>query len=294
MRITHKTLFEGNLYNLGELVEDMHELNTVVATGKQINDISDDPVGLSRVLELRSNISNLEQLERNISTGRTWLTMGETALTEVTGVISQAKEVCVQTIGANSSASERVQAAQVILGDLLHALGLANTTVNGQYVFSGTKTDTKPYVVDDETTPTATTYSGNTGAFTIKTGKDTDLAVGHNGQAIFDNLFTTLINLKGYLESNDTAGIGTAMDELDSHFDSINQKVAEIGSKNLRLDIKEKIIIDFDLRYKENISEIEDADIAEAIINLKSTELAYQAALASSAKVMQLSLVQFL
>ena len=37
-----------------------------------------------------------------------------------------------------------------------------------------------------------------------------------------------------------------------------------------------------------------DADIVEAAMNLKSVEMAYQAALASSAKVMELSLVDFI
>jgi flagellar hook-associated protein 3 FlgL len=44
----------------------------------------------------------------------------------------------------------------------------------------------------------------------------------------------------------------------------------------------------------ERKSQLEDADIAEAVMHLKSKELAYQAALASSARVMQLNLVNYL
>ena len=41
-------------------------------------------------------------------------------------------------------------------------------------------------------------------------------------------------------------------------------------------------------------SRLEDADIAEAIMQLNTKELAYQAALSSSAKVMQLSLTDYI
>ena len=48
------------------------------------------------------------------------------------------------------------------------------------------------------------------------------------------------------------------------------------------------------MRYLENKAEIEDADIIDAITKLQATELAYQAALMSSAKLMKLSLADFL
>ena len=48
------------------------------------------------------------------------------------------------------------------------------------------------------------------------------------------------------------------------------------------------------MSYTDRKSQIEDADIAEAIIQLKSRELAYNAALNSAANVMSKSLVDYL
>jgi len=58
--------------------------------------------------------------------------------------------------------------------------------------------------------------------------------------------------------------------------------------------VKERIIEDLQSTYTERKSLMEDADIAEAIMNLSSKELAYNAALASSAKVMKLSLLDYM
>jgi flagellar hook-associated protein 3 FlgL len=148
--------------------------------------------------------------------------------------------------------------------------------------------------VDDQDNPTAVTYSGNDGAFAIKTGRDTNVTVGHAGDVVFSTLFSDLINLKDALESNDTAGIGTGLDALDADFNRINSKIAEIGAREIRLDTREKVIQDLDLRYTENRAELEEIDITEAILKMQTTQLAYQAALSSSAKVMEMSLVDFL
>ena len=62
----------------------------------------------------------------------------------------------------------------------------------------------------------------------------------------------------------------------------------------LRMEVKGKILEDMNLSNTERLSKIEDADITEAIMNLKSVEFAYQATLASSSKVMTMSLVDYL
>ena len=60
------------------------------------------------------------------------------------------------------------------------------------------------------------------------------------------------------------------------------------------MEIKEKIYQDMDLTNTDRLSKIEDADIAEAIMDLKAKEVAYQAALASAARVLNVSLVDYL
>ncbi|MBW1960458.1 MAG: flagellar hook-associated protein FlgL [Deltaproteobacteria bacterium] len=294
IRVAHKSIFDAYRFRLGRITDELQTATMKVSSGKRINSFQDDPVGITQVLKLKSNLLNLDQLKRNIATGRSWLTAGETALTQVKNILSDAREVCVRYQNATIDATQRADAAQIVLGQLLNIVNLANTTVNGQYIFSGTKTDTAPFSLDDDSNPTTATYSGNTDAFTIKTGKDITVEVGHNGQAIFGNMISALIDLKGYLETNDIGGIGTALEQLNTEFDNVVSEIAEIGAKDLRLDTREKVITDLNLRYTENQSAIEDIDIVEAVTDLKSTELAYQAALASSSKIMELSLVDFL
>jgi len=303
--------------------------------------------------------------------------------------------------------SERKDAAAQIDGTLRQILELANTKVNGQSIFAGTKTDIRPFVFDSKENPAEVSYLGNESGFKVKTGKETDMVVGHNGESVFfdsyvridetnnhldfsvDNgltqltatlqsgrytpeelaaeveramekadstetytvsydsdsrsftitssgslqllwnsgnnaatsiapdmgyenkddtgstsyvsdsrvqwgIFNSLLDLKGYLENNDVEGIERSITKMDTHFEHIVGIVSDIGYKEQSLDIKEKIISDLGLGYQENRSRIEDADIFEAISSLQANETAYQASLASSSRIMRLSLVDYL
>lgn len=287
MRVANKTIYDGVKYNLGNCTQEMYKANETVSTGKRINNLSDDPVGLTQALNIRSALSNIEQMQRNISSGNSWLASSESALTNVEDIISDTKALCVQMASATTGSSQRLSAAGTIQNMLDEIISLANTDVAGNYIFSGSKTDTTPFSSNG-------TYNGNDNAFTIKIGKDATVEVGSDGDAVFGNIFTTMSNLKAALESNNIGGIQDAISNLDGHFDDISARISDVGSKMNRMDVKEKIFQDINFANTDRLSKIEDADMAEAIMDLKAREFAYQAALTSSAKLMTLTLVDYM
>ena len=74
MRIATKTIYGMAKYHLGAIAEDMYKINEVITSGKRINRPSDDPAGMTQSLQLRSELSNIEQLQSNITLGTSWLT----------------------------------------------------------------------------------------------------------------------------------------------------------------------------------------------------------------------------
>lgn len=300
MRISNNSVYENIKYNLGLATEALTEANNVVSSGKKINRLSDDPVGLVNVLDLRASLADIAQIGRNIDTGQSWLSAGENALTQIEDLLAQAKTLAVEMSSATKSAAQRQNAAATVDGYLRQVASLANTQVNGRYIFGGTVTDTQSFTFDNETTPTLVTYNGNNTAFAIRIGQNSDIEVGRDGADVFgtnwddDNIFKTLIDLKNNLQTNNVGGVQSAMNILDDNLNGVRTKIANTGSKILRLDVKQNIIDDMNINYTERKSKIEDADIAEAIMNLKAKELAYQAALSSSSKVMDLSLLNYL
>ncbi len=294
MRVSSKAMWDTTRYQLGNITNELTEASIIVATGKRINSLKDDPVGVTQVLNLKSNLSNLDQIQKNLATAQTWLDAGETALSSVQDIVTESKTLAIAMRSDTANADDRQSSAEQIRAYILELESLANTQVQGQYIFSGTKTDTKSFELDDQQNPTTATYSGNTTAFEIKTGKNSTVAVSQNGNSLFSTLFSSMIDLLNDLETDAADGIETGIANLNTDFETINTAIADIGAKGVHVETREKIIQDLSLSYSESRSELEDADIIEAISHLKSTELAYQAALAATSKLMTMSLIDFM
>lgn len=308
MRVANKTIYDDIRINLERTTEDMIRANNVVSSGKRINKLSDDPIGLVNVLGLRSSLKNVQQLEKNISMGKSWLQAGESALTQIYNILSDTKALCVQMANATQGPSERANAAVQVDGYLRQIVTLANTQVGGRYIFGGTNTSTAPFEMDESGATPVVNYNGNDTPFAIRIGKGQDVEVGRDGEQIFGddsfdwsdpaagsgNIFKGLLDLKSALENNDINGIEQAMGRLDAYMDTVNNAISDTGIRQTRLDVKNNIIQELKLNYQDRESKLEDADIAQAIMDLTTKQTAYKAALASSAKVMQLSLVDYL
>ena len=308
MRIANKTIYDSVRTNLDRVTEEMVKAHNVVSSGKRINKLSDDPIGLVNVLDLRSSLANVQQLEKNISIGKSWLRASESALTQVYDILSDTKALCVQMANSSQGASERANAAVQVDGYLRQIIALANTRVGGRYIFSGTNTSTAPFELDESGSTPQVNYNGNDTPFSIRIGRDLNVQVGRDGEQIFgddnfnwsdsdagsSNIFKGLLDLKSALENNDVDRIEEAMGRLDIYMDDINNIISDTGIKETQLEVKAGIIQDLELNYQERKSELEDADIAQAVLDLTTRQTAYKAALASSAKVMQLSLVDYI
>ena len=287
MRVANKTIYDAVTYNLGNCTQGLNQANEIVSSGKRINNLSDDPVGLTQALNVKSAISNLEQMQRNISCGNSWLESSESALGHVQDILSETKTLCIQMANATIDSAQRISTAETVQNMFDEIVSLANTNIAGSYIFSGSKTDTTPFSEEG-------IYNGNSNAFTVKIGKDTTVEVGSDGGALFGDILITMDGLKTSLADNDLEGIQDAMSDLDGHFDDISTRISDVGSKMNRMDIKEKIFEDIIFANTERLSKIEDADMSEAIMELKAREFAYQAALSSSAKLMTLTLMDYM
>ncbi len=298
MRITMNNIYGSIISNLDKLADDMRTLNETISSGRKYTTLSDDPVSLISALEIRSIIDETKQYERNVTYGISWTDSAEIALRQTDEIQSRAREIAVQMASATQSAATRASAA-VEVGHLIEQMvALGNSQVAGEYIFSGQKTNISPFTYDS--VAGTVTYNGDENDIDIRVGRNNSATINKNGKDAFmggnetSNLFTYLIDLKEALEGNDVSGIQDSLGNLSDAADYINEKIADFGAKRNKLDMKKYIYAELQLSNTERLSDIEDTDLAEAILNLKTKEVAYQAALTAASKVMQLSLVDFM
>ncbi|HYE83656.1 MAG TPA: flagellar hook-associated protein FlgL [Clostridia bacterium] len=115
----------------------------------------------------------------------------------------------------------------------------------------------------------------------VDTGNESQLI------AIFDQLVSDLT-------SGNTAGISSAITRISNQATNIGAIRSEIGVKTNRVELTTNRILDDTLNLEGLLSKNEDADMAEVIMNMKMEENVYQASLATGAKIIQPSLIDFL
>jgi len=96
------------------------------------------------------------------------------------------------------------------------------------------------------------------------------------------------------LSNNDRDGIERTIGRLEINYDNMTSRIVDAGMKYNRLDVRETITTNVSLSLTERRSTLEDADAVKAIMDLQNIENAYQAALSSTATVLNISLVDYL
>ncbi len=171
-------LLNNSIFNTqnkyGELMEKL-------ATQKQVNKPSDDPLGMGKILDYRSAKAYIANYKGNIDSSKSWLTVTESSLSNVNDILVQIKETALAQASATATASTRQIAADALQPLIDQIRSLANTKFGDKYLFSGSKIGTEPFSATESAaginTPVAAsenTYAGavsSGGTYTGTTNK---------------------------------------------------------------------------------------------------------------------------
>lgn len=294
MRVTQSMLSNNMLRNLSNSNANMSKYMDQLTTGKKINRPSDDPVIAMKGINYRSQVSEIEQFQRNTGEVHNWMDNTDAALNTATQALQKLRELAVQASNDTYDAQERENIMKEVEQLKQHLEDIANTNVNGRYIFNGTNTNTSPFNDEGEFTP-------NTDKVTIEVAGGMKLDANVNPEEVFGNgLFGNpdepgkLDRLISALESNNQAGIEESIKDLD---DSINQVIntrADLGARMNRLELVENRLAEQEIVATKTMSDNEDIDYAEAITKLITQESLHRAALSAGSRIIQPSLVDFL
>lgn len=157
MRVTNKMMTNTVTGNLFKNVKQLLKTQNVLSSGKRINRPSDDPIGMSKVLDYRKTICAIDQYDRNIAHGESWLNLTDSTLNAVGDSLIRAKELALSQANATANADTMKAVAEEVKNIYDHLLQFANTKLGNSYIFAGHETDTAPFSRDDDY---ITSYNG--------------------------------------------------------------------------------------------------------------------------------------
>jgi flagellar hook-associated protein 3 FlgL len=246
-------------------------------------------------MQLRQQITQNAQFLRNAGDGLARLGTADTVLTSMMDSVRRAHDLALQ--GA-STGSVGLQAREALAMEVQQIrdglLSQANSTHLGMPLFGGTTTGKVAYVKDGAG---VVTYAGDSNAVNRRIGADDNVRVDITGPEIFgpagDDLFDVLADISAKLTS-DPGSLGSELDRLDAAMSRITTSLADVGSRFNRLEAGMRINRDAELSLQDSLSQVENVDMARAMVDLQMNEVAYQAALGATARVLQPSLLDFL
>ena len=161
MRVTDLSKHNTVRNNLNTNSAELQKLTIGTSNGKRVNKPSDDPVGAATIQDYRTTINRSDNLKKNIGADKVWLNSTEQAIAQISDTLQHVKELAMD--GANGSASRESRLSisneiDIITNNLIN---LGNKKENRLYLFSGTKTFTKPLEVQSQSKPADISFNGS-------------------------------------------------------------------------------------------------------------------------------------
>lgn len=312
MRITSEAMVLRSVDRLQGRLGLYERAQTELASGRRILRPSDDPAGARRAMSLNSSLQAREQELANIDDARGWLDMADSQLQSVTTRLSRARELV--TNGANSQSLESRQALAAEIRQITEEIaGIANaqhmerplfggfgsgeqvTKVAGEWRYPADRTGGAPdqimrRVSDSEQVRinvTAAEWLGTTDLDATEADGVTPL----KGPALLNLLEQIAADLDSGAPSGDiSAHIGSIVSATKLVTDSLSQ----VGAATNRVESARARTMDLQLTLKTELSQVQDLDLAQGMMEMQVQQVAYEATLQALGKALPPSLVAFL
>lgn len=279
------TSIQGSLTKLSKTQEQL-------STGRVLNRPSDSPTDTTSAMRIRSSQADQKQYARNGQDGLGWLGTIDSTLQSMLSQVSRAKDLALQGANGATSSQEVRDALAAEIDQIREGLiANSNTRYLDRPVFGGSTAGGVAYDSNGQ-------YVGVDATVNRTVADGVKVKVNVNGPDAFGpagaNLFDQLATLAADLRAGNQAGIEAGIDTMKTAAGRIVSTLSDVGTKYARIEQAVQGAGDADLRLTNQLSEIENVDLVRATVDLQMQEVAYQAALGATARLVQPSLLDFL
>jgi flagellar hook-associated protein 3 FlgL len=305
----------------------LNDLSNQLTTGLKVNKPSDS-VDAGSIARYQTVIDKVDSYKTTIAQAKSFLEFQDNVIAQSTEIITRAKEIAQQGANETLSADSRAQLAEEVFQLRDQLANLANSTYQGRYVYGGSDDDDPPYDSASYANPatglasTRYTFDAEAGVGISKSVHVTDeISVSLNTKA--DKVFGTSLealerlsrSLAGYqtepLPSGAPDGGGAAYtfpDEYHLQTEHIREAIdllnkardkeliperVSLGGRLRRLETGEALLELTKNSAKEVLSRLQDADETETAANLQQAQTALQASYSVTAKVLRMTILDY-
>nr|MDF9460522.1 flagellin [Bacillus pumilus] len=243
-----------------------------------------------------------EQYQKNLNEAQNWIDTSETSVTEIIDIMSNVRDKVLDAANGTKR-PEDLATVGVEIGQMKkQIIDAMNTQMLGKFVFNGTNTNVKPVVENADGTFTFN-FENYTDANSVKSNISDGITLNVNSNPISafggqsasgQNVIEMLTDLENSLKNGTFANSDDALGSIDQFKEVMSAERSDLGARSNRVDlVGSRLTSQFEV-LKNAKSDNEDVESEKAIIDLLQQEVVNRVALATTAKVIQPSLVDFL
>lgn len=256
-----------------------------LASGRSVNAPSDNPSATAALVVNQAQTSQADTFLRNISNLQGMYQTADSALSSATQLMTNAISLATEAANGTLTSSNRQAIANQMQGILNEMVQLANTSYQGEYLFSGTAVHTPAYAVSGSGT---ITYQGNTKTNTAQILTNQSVQLNMPGSQIFSNsagnVFGSLTQMITALQTG--TGIQTAATGIQTAFQELNQQRVFYGNALNQLSSATTFLNNDKVQLSQQENNLVAIDPAKAATNLSQSEVQSQAVIAATSKIL--------
>ena len=295
-------------YLLSQVMTAENALNTTqtqVSSGKVSTNYAGIGDKTSALESARAAAARSDGYATNTQLALTQTDLQNTQLTQLSSLAQQLQQA-ITTAAGNADGSALMTTAQGIFDQAAQILN--STDANGNYIYGGQIADQKPFTATSMSdligTSVSSFFQNGTQKKSVLVGDGQNVQIGVLASDVGTQLMTALQNLAqqnqsssldGALTDTQVSGLtGSVQPEATAAYAGLNTATAANGDVYNHLQDAITSQTSLSTLYKGFVSDIENVDMGKAVTNLNQNQVALQAALQVTAKLGQLSLLNYL
>ena len=300
MRISDSMIASSLVAQMQRASARLFRFQEQVASGLAFTRPSENPPGAVQAASLRGSIAELTRYRTNCDEARAALALTEGVLAGVYDSLRVARDAALAMNPSSDSGNEA-------LADEVHVLSAkivaeANFASGGRYLLGGHEVLTRP-VVENAAGPPPYLYQGDRGDMVVRLSRTVTVVTNVDAAEVLnldgaadparDDVLELLGEVEAALRAGDQKALEAGLEEMDWHLDRVVSLRAQVGTRMQQVELGKGRLEGGILTFRNLLSEVQDVDITEAVIGLRSQEITYQAAAAAAASIHRASLLDY-
>ncbi len=190
MRITNSLFYLDTKNSYQDSLKKLYDVNTQISSGSKIQNSYENSSVYVDTMRLDDEVTTLEQVKKSSSKAQTFANNTDSTMNELDETLIKFKSKLIQAANGTNSPTSLGAIADDLSAMRDHLMSIANTSIDGQFLFSGSALDTKPISSDGS-------YNGNGEKLTSLIGSGVQLPYNVDGKSLFygeDNDYSKIVS----------------------------------------------------------------------------------------------------